>query len=97
MLESSLRRPGKAHSLKGIKGAKSCRQKSYGKIYGSLDEFFERLKEEATPFATRIIREQTGTTTRDDNPDDVVLPLYMTKHKIYTATRLATSQNQQSQ
>eukprot|EP00957_Ditylum_brightwellii_P108188 8254567-Ditylum_brightwellii.AAC.1 len=50
----------------------------------SPSEFFENLKEEATPFATRIIREKTGLTTRDNNLDDVVLPLHLSMHHCYT-------------
>ena len=80
LLESSLRNPGKKH---GHTGAESNNRKALTEVYESMDVFFEKLKTEAQPFATRIIREETGTTTRDDDPDDVSLPPYFTKHKIY--------------
>ena len=49
----------------------------------SLIEFFEKLKGEGVPFATRAVREETGTTLRDDNPDDVALPPHVTKRQCY--------------
>eukprot|EP00957_Ditylum_brightwellii_P208101 15355869-Ditylum_brightwellii.AAC.1 len=41
------------------------------------------LKEETTPFTTQVVCEQTGTTYRDENPNDVMLPAHMGKHKVY--------------
>ena len=52
-------------------------------IYESLHEYFDALEKESLPFATRVIRERTGLHMRDDNPDDVLLPPHMSKHRCY--------------
>jgi hypothetical protein len=50
----------------------------------SLHAFFNGLKEEASPFAIRAIREETGTALRDDNIDDVALAPHQTmRQSIY--------------
>ena len=56
--------------------------KGKGKIelYVTLNSFFHELSNEGFPFATRLVREETGLTTRDDDPDNVVLPPSMSKH-----------------
>ena len=71
------------HKLKGRKGNDSCKGKGNVEIYNSLHEFFNELKDEASPFATRVICEETGTTTRDDDPDEVSLPPSYSKHRVY--------------
>ena len=58
----------------GKTGVDSSKGFSNIEIYHSLNLFFTELKQEALPFATRIIRDETGLSTRDDDPDDLVLP-----------------------
>ena len=72
--KTAMEGPSFIHSGIGRTGDESSRGKANSEIYRSLHIFFTELKQEALPFATRIIREETGTTTRDDDPDDVVLP-----------------------
>ena len=43
-------------------------------IHASLEEHFTELQDEGLQFATRLICEGTGLTTRNDNPNEVVLP-----------------------
>ena len=53
-------------------------------MFQSLHSFFTEIAtREGTPFAMRVIREKTGLTTRDDNPDDVVLPPHLSRHRCY--------------
>eukprot|EP00957_Ditylum_brightwellii_P012411 937322-Ditylum_brightwellii.AAC.1 len=52
-------------------------------MYASLDEYFNGLKSEAVPFATRMVRDECGMTTRDDNPDEVALSPNMTQGECY--------------
>ena len=75
--------PGIIDGRKGRKGNESSRGKANLEIYESLNLFFNELKQEALPFATRIIRDETGTTTRDDDPDDLVLPPHISKHSCF--------------
>ena len=42
-------------------------------MYVSLDETFEDLKVKALPFATRMVRDETGMSTRDDDVDEVLV------------------------
>ena len=53
-------------------------------MYVSLDDYFEELREEGVPFAARIIREEFGLTTHDDDPDEVCLSPHLTKNRCYT-------------
>eukprot|EP00957_Ditylum_brightwellii_P209112 15360387-Ditylum_brightwellii.AAC.2 len=72
------------HGLKNCVGTASCRGKKAVDWREYLKQYFEGLKSnECTPFATRVIRELTGTTTRDDDPDNVALPPHMGKRKVY--------------
>lgn len=70
-------------AVHGNAGKRSNYTKMYEEVYHSLDDFFCNLANEGTPFATRIIREESGLTTRDDNPDEVALPPHMSKHRCY--------------
>ena len=72
-----------AHGLIGRTGAQSCKGKSYSEIDTALHEFFQALSKEGLPFATRLVRERVGLTTRDDNPDDVSLPPHFSKRQLY--------------
>ena len=81
--DAAMKDPGKTDLKKGKTGEQSSRGKQNIEVYNSLKTFFTELKKEALPFATRIVREKTGTTTRDDNPDDLVLAPHVSKHSIY--------------
>eukprot|EP00957_Ditylum_brightwellii_P146870 11181402-Ditylum_brightwellii.AAC.1 len=71
------------HQAKGkLSNSSSCGREIRG-VNLSLEFFFNKLKEEAPPFATWIIREKVGMSTRDDDPDNVVLPPHITKRGCY--------------
>eukprot|EP00957_Ditylum_brightwellii_P187808 14300049-Ditylum_brightwellii.AAC.1 len=72
------------HAFKGQTGENINRGKGSVGWRVSLEAFFEALKEETTPFATRVVCEQTETTYMDENPNDVMLLVYMGKHKVYS-------------
>ena len=72
----------RTHGLKCKTGGDSSRGKEMKGINESLKLFFTELLEEGLPFATRIIRNETGTTTQDDNPDDVMLPLTLKREDV---------------
>jgi hypothetical protein len=76
---SLIKNPGQVHGNTG----KANKSKPFAEVYVSLTTFFEALEKEGSPFATRIIREETGTTMRDDDPNEVCLPPHITKHKCY--------------
>eukprot|EP00957_Ditylum_brightwellii_P210569 15365121-Ditylum_brightwellii.AAC.1 len=57
--------------------------KNQMEMYASLDEYFNELKSKAVPFAMRMVCDECGMTTRDDNPDEVALPPHMTQTKCY--------------
>ena len=82
----------RTHGLKCKTGGDSSRGKEMKGINESLKLFFTELLEEGLPFATQIIRNETGTTTQDDNPDDVMLPLTLKREDVtksgVTVTRL---------
>ena len=42
-----------------------------------------KLENEAQPFPTRFVRDETGFNVRDDNPDERLLPPHMSKHGLY--------------
>ena len=73
----------RVHGLKVKLSDRSCRAKGLEEIYASLHSFFTELMEEALPFATMVVRDEIGTTTRDSDPDDVLLPPYVAKHSCY--------------
>lgn len=80
---SALLDPSKLHALKGKKGDDSNRGKNMCEVYDSLHEYFVLLEKESLPFATRIIREQTGFHMRDEDPNAVLLPPHMSKQRCY--------------
>ena len=83
-LASAQKMPGAAHGSIGRVGRESNRAKPHLETYQSLKDFFEGyLKEMSTPFAMRLVREATGTTTRDDGVDAVALPPHMRKRQCY--------------
>ena len=81
--KSAMTGPAFVHSGIGKKGILSGRGKANIEVYQSLNIFFNELKQEALPFATRIIHDETGRTTRDDDPDDLVLPPHISKHQCF--------------
>ena len=82
---TAMKDPGKTDLRKGRTGVQSSRGKQNTiEVYESLQNFFTELKKEALlPFTTRIVHEKTSTTTRDDNPDNLVLTPHVSKHSIY--------------
>ena len=64
-------------------GVPSSKGKANTELYVTLNLFFDELANEETPFATTLVRKETGLTTRDDDPDGVVLPPHMRKHQCY--------------
>jgi hypothetical protein len=75
--------PEKVNSKTGKTGTESSKGKGSAEVRASVIEFLSKLKETTVdPFATRIVRTETGTTTRYD-VDETVLPPHMTKRKIY--------------
>ena len=73
----------KPDGKKGRTGIDSSKGKYYIEIYASLHQFFKELEKEGLQFSTRMIREETGTTTRDDDPEELVLPPHVSKHACY--------------
>ena len=67
----------------GLKGALSYWYVKIGEVYDALDKFFGNSESEELPFTMRIVLDETGMTTRDDNPCSFVLPPYMTKLRLY--------------
>ena len=63
-----------ACGLSGRIVIESNRGREMTAIHMALHEFSGALKNESTLFATILIYEATGMTTRDDDPDDVALP-----------------------
>jgi len=81
--KTAMKGPTFIHGGVGKTGVESGRGKNNLEVYESLTIFFNELKHEAAPFATRLIRDETGRTTRDDNPDEVVLAPHLSKHQCY--------------
>ena len=52
-------------------------------LYATQNSFFDKLANEVLTFATRLVQEETGVTTRNDDTDGVVLPTQMSKHRCY--------------
>ena len=46
-------------------------------VYDSLYIYFQEMKNDGLPFATCVICEEIGLTTRDDNIDEVALPPHL--------------------
>ena len=61
----------------------SKREGKHWYIYVTLNSFCDKLSNEGLSFATRLVREETGLTAHDNDPDDVVLPPHMIKHWCY--------------
>ena len=68
----------------GLKGKDGNRAKKLEDAYKNLDSFFKDLEKEGAPFATRLVRCETGETSlRDDNDEVIGLPPHYTKRNLY--------------
>ena len=75
--------PEYAHGLRDRTGLAANKTKALGEVHELLHAFFGALKKEGVPFAMQVIREETGLTTRYEDPDEVCLLPHMSKHWIY--------------
>ena len=67
----------------GKMGVLRSKGKANIELYITLNSFFDELANEGLPFSTRLVREETILTTRDNNPDNVLLQPHMSKHRCY--------------
>ena len=79
-----IRNPDIVNAKKGKMAVLISKSKANIELYVTLNSFFDELANEGLPFATRLVREETRSTTRDDYPYDVVLLLHMRKHRCYS-------------
>ena len=70
------------HALTGLVGVSCNRNKGRKGMYDSIHEFLTKLKDEAAPFLTRYIRDETGQTTRNDDINQVYLPPHYSLNKV---------------
>ena len=70
------------HALTGLVGVSCNRNKGRKGMYDSIHEFLTKLKDEAAPFSTRYIRDETGQTTRNDDINQVYLPPHYSLNKV---------------
>ena len=82
-VNTTIRDPATINAKRGKICVLSSKWKAKIEIYVPLNSFFDELANEGLLFATRLVREETGLTNRDDDPDDVVLPPHMIKHRCY--------------
>ena len=52
-------------------------------VKDDIHEFFHEMKQFATPTATRVVREETGTGLRDGEENNVELPTFWSKRSVY--------------
>ena len=52
-------------------------------MYKSMREYLSNLQTETASFATKVIRDETGTSVRGHDVDEVVLPPHYSMHIIY--------------
>ena len=84
MLNTAKKDPSeRTHGLKFKTGADSSRGKEMEETNKSLHEYFKELEDEGLPFATRIIHDETGTTTCDDNVNAIMLLPHIMKRGCY--------------
>ena len=65
-------------------GVLSGKWKANIELYVTLNSLFGELANKGVPFATRLMWEDIGLTTCNDDPDDVLLPPHMSKHRCYS-------------
>ena len=66
------------------KGTESAWGKKNAEVNASMHEFLNDLKQNhSLPFATRLVRDETGLTTRDDDVDEVALPPNYSMRRCY--------------
>ena len=79
-MNTAIRNPPIINAKRGKMGVLSSKGKANIELYATLNSFFGELANEGLPFTTRLVREETVLITRDDDPDDMVLPPHMRKH-----------------
>ena len=82
-VNTTIRNPATINTKRGKMGVLSSKGREKIELYGTLNSFFDKLPNEELTFAKRLVQEETGLTTRDDDPDDVVLSPYMSNHRCY--------------
>ena len=58
----------------------SSKGKAKVELYVTLNSFFDELVNERITFSIILVQEETRLTTRNNNPNNVVLPPNMSKH-----------------
>ena len=79
-MNTAIRNPAIINAKRGKMGVLSSKGKTNIYLYVTLNSFFDELANEGLPFTTRLVQEETGLTTRNDDPDDMVLPPHMSKN-----------------
>ena len=82
-MNTGIRNPAIINAKSGKMGVLSSKGKIHIELYVTLNSFLDKLANEGLPLATRLVQEETVLTTRDDDPDDAVLPPHMRKHQFY--------------
>ena len=82
-MNTAIRNPAIINAKRGKIGVLSSKGKANIELYATLNSFFDELANEGLTFATILVQEETGLTTCNDYPDDVVLPPHMSKHLCY--------------
>ena len=82
-VNTAIRNPDIINAKRGKMGVLSSKGKANIELYVTLNSFFDELSNEGLLFSTRLVREDTGLTARDYDPDNVVLPLHISKHRCY--------------
>ena len=79
-VNTAISNPAIINAKRGKMGVLSSKGKANIYLYVTLNSFFEKLANEGLPFATRLVQEKARLTTRNNDPDDVVLPPHMSKN-----------------
>ena len=64
--------------------SKKASLEAFNKIIDSLHKFFETLKEQGEAHSSRVVREETGTTLRDEDGGTIYLHPSYTKRQLYS-------------
>ena len=79
-VNTAIRNPAIINVKRGKMDVLSRKGNSNIELYVTLNSFFDEISNEGLLFAKRLVREDTGLTTHNDDPEDVVLPTHMRKH-----------------